>query len=68
MSQLFFQAQSSHLPHYGGVDVHFTGMLDCFRQVIKTKGILTLWSGLTANMVKVGHAAGPCDCLCVCLG
>ncbi|KAL2077212.1 hypothetical protein ACEWY4_026716 [Coilia grayii] len=47
------QAQSSHLPHYGGVDVHFSGMVDCFRQVIKTKGILTLWSGLTANMVKI---------------
>lgn len=47
------QAQSAHLPHCGGVDVHFGGVVDCFRQVIKTKGVLTLWTGLTANMVKI---------------
>ncbi|KAK6298423.1 hypothetical protein J4Q44_G00314780 [Coregonus suidteri] len=47
------QAQNPRLPHYGGADVHFTGMLDCFRQVIRNKGILTLWSGITANMVKI---------------
>lgn len=28
-------------------------MIDCFRQVIKNKGVMALWSGLTANMVKV---------------
>uniref|UniRef100_A0AAY4E7S8 Solute carrier family 25 member 43 n=1 Tax=Denticeps clupeoides TaxID=299321 RepID=A0AAY4E7S8_9TELE len=47
------QAQSARLPHYGGVDVHFSGMIDCFRQVIKTKGVLALWSGFTANLVKI---------------
>ncbi|XP_017330518.1 solute carrier family 25 member 43 isoform X2 [Ictalurus punctatus] len=47
------QAQSPLLPHYGGVDVHFTGMIDCFKQVIKTKGVLSLWSGITANMLKI---------------
>ncbi|XP_026873983.2 solute carrier family 25 member 43 [Electrophorus electricus] len=47
------QAQSSFLPHYGGVDVHFTGMISCFKQVIKTKGVLSLWSGITANTVKI---------------
>ncbi|XP_014055143.1 solute carrier family 25 member 43 isoform X1 [Salmo salar] len=47
------QAQNPQLPHYGGADIHFTGMLDCFRQVIRNKGILTLWSGITANMVKI---------------
>ncbi|XP_061690548.1 solute carrier family 25 member 43 isoform X1 [Syngnathoides biaculeatus] len=47
------QAQSSRLPHYGGVDVHFGGMTDCFVQVVKNKGVLSLWSGLTANTIKI---------------
>ncbi|KAG7264569.1 hypothetical protein CRUP_029124 [Coryphaenoides rupestris] len=47
------QAQSSHLPHLGGADVHFTGILDCFRQMIRNKGISSLWSGFTANTVKI---------------
>lgn len=50
---LIFKAQSPLLPHCGGVDVHFTGMMDCFKQVIKTKGVLSLWSGITANTLKV---------------
>ncbi|KAG7465086.1 hypothetical protein MATL_G00172450 [Megalops atlanticus] len=52
------QAQSALLPHCGGADVHFNGMLDCFRQVIKNKGFLSLWSGLTANMVKIVPYSG----------
>ncbi|XP_018589282.2 solute carrier family 25 member 43 [Scleropages formosus] len=47
------QAQSTKLPHCGGVDVHFSGVLDCFRQVIKTNGFLSLWNGLTANTAKI---------------
>ncbi|OCT67581.1 solute carrier family 25 member 43 [Xenopus laevis] len=47
------QAQSQLLPHCGGVDVHFNGMVDCFRQIVKTKGVLSLWNGLTANLLKV---------------
>ncbi|KAJ8255112.1 hypothetical protein GJAV_G00201040 [Gymnothorax javanicus] len=47
------QAQSALLPHCGGADVHFSGALDCFRQVIRNKGILSLWSGLTASMIKI---------------
>ncbi|KAF7228475.1 solute carrier family 25 member 43 [Nothobranchius furzeri] len=47
------QAQSAHLPHFGGADVHFTGVIDCFMQVVKTKGILALWNGLTANTIKI---------------
>ncbi|XP_038630960.1 solute carrier family 25 member 43 [Scyliorhinus canicula] len=47
------QAQSSLLPHYGGVDVHFTGVVDCFRQIMKTKGVLSLWNGLSANLLKI---------------
>ncbi|XP_007891311.2 solute carrier family 25 member 43 isoform X2 [Callorhinchus milii] len=47
------QAQSPLLPHYGGVDVHFTGIVECFKQIIKTKGILSLWNGLTANLIKI---------------
>ncbi|KAM4662554.1 solute carrier family 25 member 43 [Discoglossus pictus] len=47
------QAQSLVLPHCGGVDVHFNGMLDCFRQTVKTKGLTGLYSGLTANLLKI---------------
>uniref|UniRef100_A0A8D2NQ79 Solute carrier family 25 member 43 n=1 Tax=Zonotrichia albicollis TaxID=44394 RepID=A0A8D2NQ79_ZONAL len=47
------QAQSPWLPHYGGVDVHFTGMADCFRQTVKHKGVLGLWRGLTPSLLKI---------------
>lgn len=47
------QAQSPWLPHYGGVDVHFTGMADCFRQTVKNKGVLGLWRGLTPSLLKI---------------
>ncbi|XP_077340245.1 solute carrier family 25 member 43 [Lithobates pipiens] len=47
------QAQSHILPHCGGVDVHFNGVVDCFRQIVKIKGILSLWNGLTANLLKI---------------
>lgn len=50
---LLLQAQSPRLPHLGGVDVHFTGMIDCFSQVVRNKGILSLWNGLAANSIKV---------------
>ncbi|XP_073455416.1 solute carrier family 25 member 43 isoform X1 [Aquarana catesbeiana] len=46
-------AQSHILPHCGGVDVHFNGVVDCFRQIVKIKGILSLWNGLTANLLKI---------------
>uniref|UniRef100_A0A8C7XQQ9 ADP/ATP translocase n=1 Tax=Oryzias sinensis TaxID=183150 RepID=A0A8C7XQQ9_9TELE len=51
------QAQSARLPHFGGVDVHFTGMRDCFLQVVRNKGVLSLWNGLTASTIKVQHAS-----------
>uniref|UniRef100_A0A3Q3W2A7 Solute carrier family 25 member 43 n=1 Tax=Mola mola TaxID=94237 RepID=A0A3Q3W2A7_MOLML len=47
------QAQSARLPHFGGVDVHFSGMTDCFVQVVRHKGVLSLWNGLTANTIKI---------------
>lgn len=47
------QAQSPWLPHCGAVDVHFTGMADCFRQTMKNKGVLGLWSGLTPSLLKI---------------
>ncbi|XP_069468813.1 solute carrier family 25 member 43 [Ambystoma mexicanum] len=47
------QAQSPILPHCGGGDVHFTGMVDCFTQIVKAKGVVALWSGLTANLLKI---------------
>ncbi|CAB1454012.1 unnamed protein product [Pleuronectes platessa] len=66
------QAQSARLPHCGGVDVHFNGVMDCFIQVVKNKGVLSLWSGLTANMIKIVPCFGllyTCIELCkqVCL-
>lgn len=47
------QAQSPRLPHFGGVDVHFTGIVNCFVQMVKNNGVFSLWSGLTANTVKI---------------
>lgn len=52
-SSISCQAQSPYLPHCGGVDVHFSGAVDCFRQIVKAQGILGLWNGLTANLLKV---------------
>ncbi|ELV10835.1 Solute carrier family 25 member 43 [Tupaia chinensis] len=47
------QAQSPYLPYNGGVDVQFSGVVDCFRQIVKTHGVLGLWNGLTANLLKI---------------
>ncbi|XP_042334350.1 solute carrier family 25 member 43 [Sceloporus undulatus] len=47
------QAQSPCLPHNGGVDIHFVGMIDCFKQTVKIKGVLALWNGLTANLLRI---------------
>ncbi|KAJ6663345.1 hypothetical protein lerEdw1_010482 [Lerista edwardsae] len=47
------QAQSPCLPQEGGGDVHFTGMVDCFKQTVKTKGFFALWRGLTANLLRL---------------
>ncbi|XP_056151645.1 solute carrier family 25 member 43 [Lampris incognitus] len=52
------QAQSARLPHFGGTDVHFTGVIDCFKQVVKNKGILSLWNGFTANTIKIVPYSG----------
>lgn len=52
-SSVSCQAQSPFLPHCGGVDVHFSGATDCFRQIVKAQGVLGLWSGLAANLLKV---------------
>ncbi|XP_017712865.1 PREDICTED: solute carrier family 25 member 43 [Rhinopithecus bieti] len=52
------QAQSPYLPHSGGVDVHFSGAVDCFRQIVKAQGILGLWNGLTANLLKIAPYFG----------
>jgi hypothetical protein len=48
-----YQAQSPYLPYYGGVDVRFSGAVDCFQQIVKAQGVLGLWNGLTANLLKV---------------
>ncbi|XP_055249308.1 solute carrier family 25 member 43 [Moschus berezovskii] len=47
------QAQSPYLPHGGGVDIHFSGAMDCFRQIVKAQGVLGLWNGLAANLLKI---------------
>ena len=35
------------------MDVHFSGAMDCFRQIVKAQGVLGLWNGLAANLLKV---------------
>lgn len=52
-SSISCQAHSPHLPHCGGVDVHFSGAMDCFRQIVKAQGVLGLWNGLAASLLKV---------------
>uniref|UniRef100_A0AAV2MKL7 Solute carrier family 25 member 43 n=1 Tax=Knipowitschia caucasica TaxID=637954 RepID=A0AAV2MKL7_KNICA len=47
------QAQSAQLPHVGGVDVHFNGMMNCFVQIVRNKGVFSLWNGFTASTVKI---------------
>ncbi|XP_063169643.1 solute carrier family 25 member 43 [Candoia aspera] len=47
------QAQSPCLPCYGGDGIHFAGVIDCFQQTVKTKGVLALWNGLTANLLRI---------------
>eukprot|EP01086_Lenisia_limosa_P016083 TRINITY_DN5637_c0_g1_i1.p1 TRINITY_DN5637_c0_g1~~TRINITY_DN5637_c0_g1_i1.p1 ORF type:complete len:471 (-),score=195.36 TRINITY_DN5637_c0_g1_i1:59-1309(-) len=39
-------------------DVHFNGMIDCFRQTIQKNGVLGLWRGTFANLAKVAPYAG----------
>lgn len=66
-SSLSYQAQSPYLPHGGGVDVHFSGAVDCFRQIVKAQGVLGLWNGLAANLLKVrGMVSLPLVRLCHC--
>ncbi|XP_066286729.1 solute carrier family 25 member 43-like [Branchiostoma lanceolatum] len=52
------QAYSTVLPHRGGVDVEFTGMVDAFFQTYKHGGTQALWRGTTANLMKVVPYAG----------
>lgn len=39
-------------------DVKFNGLIDCFVQTVKQKGVLALWSGTIANLAKVAPYAG----------
>ncbi|KAK8809701.1 hypothetical protein WA158_000644 [Blastocystis sp. Blastoise] len=39
-------------------DVEFNGLWDCFAKTIKAKGVLGLWKGTVANLVKVTPYAG----------
>lgn len=52
------QAQSDTVSEGMRPDVQFTGMVDCFKQTIKTNGIIGLWSGTIANLAKVAPYAG----------
>ncbi|XP_070553259.1 solute carrier family 25 member 43-like [Ptychodera flava] len=47
------QAQSRVLTGGGGTDVKFYGMIAGFRVVFQKYGIVGLWRGLTANLLKV---------------
>ncbi|CAH1780833.1 unnamed protein product [Owenia fusiformis] len=51
------QAQSKYIAG-GGTDVEFSGMLDGFIQTVRTKGVFGLWTGTTANLIKVMPYAG----------
>ncbi|XP_043830783.1 solute carrier family 25 member 43 isoform X3 [Dromiciops gliroides] len=46
------QAQSHCFPHCGRGN-NFSGAVDCFQQVVKAQGVLALWNGLTANLLKI---------------
>ncbi|XP_002733121.2 solute carrier family 25 member 43-like, partial [Saccoglossus kowalevskii] len=47
------QAQSKVLPGNGGCDVRFHSLTMGFRVIIDRHGIVGLWRGLTANLLKV---------------
>ncbi|CAD5110871.1 unnamed protein product [Dimorphilus gyrociliatus] len=51
------QAQSKFIEG-AGPDVHFNGMIDGFVQTVRSKGVLALWNGTTANLIKVMPYAG----------
>ena len=49
-----FQAQSSVLPHRGGVDIqYFTGALDCYRKTVHQLRRQGLWHGFFPAVLRV---------------
>lgn len=52
------QVRSAITPSYMNPDVEFSGMIDAFRATIRKKGMIGLWSGNTANLLKLVPLAG----------
>ncbi|KAM8965879.1 solute carrier family 25 member 43 [Sarcophilus harrisii] len=47
------QAQSYCLPRCASGNNNFSGAVACFHQVVKAQGVLALWNGLSANLLKI---------------
>lgn len=52
------QVRSLLTPKYMNPDIEFLGMIDAFRVTIQKKGMIGLWSGNTANLLKLIPLAG----------
>lgn len=44
--------QQKGQPQEGGV--HYAGMIDCIAKVVRNEGILALYKGLSANVLRIG--------------
>ncbi|KAM5195901.1 LOW QUALITY PROTEIN: solute carrier family 25 member 43 [Hipposideros larvatus] len=49
----------AHSPYLPTGDVHFLVAMDCFQQTVKAQGVLGLWNGLAANLLKVRGVVIP---------
>lgn len=52
------QAQSLTVPLTMRPDVEFKGMVDCFVQTVNSNGVIGLWRGNAANLVRIVPYAG----------
>jgi solute carrier family 25 protein 43 len=52
------QAQSHAVHEHMRPDVEFDGMADAFRRTVAKHGVLGLWRGTAANLLKVAPYAG----------
>ena len=48
-----FQAQSKVLPNNGGVNIKFSGALDCYRTIVKQLKVQALWHGFFPAFLRV---------------
>ena len=50
---LMLQAYSKVLPNRGGVDIDFSGAVDCYRQTVKHLRRQGLWHGFLPALIRV---------------